>query len=492
MNGKQKWLWYAAGLIPAVWLGLLIAPAASGGLPEILRQFPSAMNEPFHIEWCEDSLKTVLVFIALYAMVIGVYLSTRRHYRRGEEHGSAKWGNVETVNRKYRARPPKPNKVFTQHIRMGLNGRKHKRNLNTVIIGGSGAGKTRSYAKPCLYEACLSPQGSSFVCLDPKGELLRDSGRLLEETGYEIRVLDLLHMEKSHCYNPFVYLTDDNEVQMLVTNLFKATTPKGSQTNDPFWDTTAAMLLSALVYYLYHEAPPDEQNFPMVMEMLRAGEVREVERGDVVCIIGPSGSGKSTFLRCLNRLETPDSGQILLDGVDLTDPRTDLDRQRMKMGMVFQQFNLFPHMTVLKNLTMAPMLLKKESQQTAEQRAMTLLDRVGLADRAGEYPARLSGGQKQRIAIVRALCMEPEVLLFDEPTSALDPEMVGEVLDVMKELAQSGMTMVVVTHEMGFAREVASRVLFMDQGVIMEENRPGALFENPQSPRLRSFLSKVL
>ena len=218
----------------------------------------------------------------------------------------------------------------------------------------------------------------------------------------------------------------------------------------------------------------------------------QVERGDVMCIIGPSGSGKSTFLRCLNRLETPDSGQILLDGVDLTDPRTDLDRQRMKMGMVFQQFNLFPHMTVLKNLTMAPMLLKKESQQTAEQRAMTLLDRVGLADRAGEYPARLSGGQKQRIAIVRALCMEPEVLLFDEPTSALDPEMVGEVLDVMKELAQSGMTMVVVTHEMGFAREVASRVLFMDQGVIMEENRPGALFENPKSPRLRSFLSKVL
>ena len=218
----------------------------------------------------------------------------------------------------------------------------------------------------------------------------------------------------------------------------------------------------------------------------------QVERGDVVCIIGPSGSGKSTFLRCLNRLETPDSGQILLDGVDLTDPRTDLDRQRMKMGMVFQQFNLFPHMTVLKNLTMAPMLLKKESQQTAEQRAMTLLDRVGLADRAGEYPARLSGGQKQRIAIVRALCMEPEVLLFDEPTSALDPEMVGEVLDVMKELAQSGMTMVVVTHEMGFAREVASRVLFMDQGVIMEKNTSQALFDNPQSPRLQSFLSKVL
>ena len=218
----------------------------------------------------------------------------------------------------------------------------------------------------------------------------------------------------------------------------------------------------------------------------------QVERGDVVCIIGPSGSGKSTFLRCLNRLETPDSGQILLDGVDLTDPRTDLDRQRMKMGMVFQQFNLFPHMTVLKNLTLAPMLLKKESQQTAEQRAMALLDRVGLADRAGEYPARLSGGQKQRIAIVRALCMEPEVLLFDEPTSALDPEMVGEVLDVMKELAQSGMTMVVVTHEMGFAREVASRVLFMDEGVIMEENEPHEFFANPKCERLQSFLAKVL
>ena len=218
----------------------------------------------------------------------------------------------------------------------------------------------------------------------------------------------------------------------------------------------------------------------------------DIEKGDVVCIIGPSGSGKSTFLRCLNWLETPDSGKILLDGVDLTDPAADLNRQRMKMGMVFQQFNLFPHMTVLKNLTLAPMLLKKESQQTAEQRAMALLERVGLADRAGEYPSRLSGGQKQRIAIVRALCMEPEVLLFDEPTSALDPEMVGEVLDVMKELAQSGMTMVVVTHEMGFAREVASRVLFMDQGVIMEENKPQALFDNPQSPRLQSFLSKVL
>mgnify|MGYP004469515329 FL=1 len=222
------------------------------------------------------------------------------------------------------------------------------------------------------------------------------------------------------------------------------------------------------------------------------GITTEIDRGDVVCIIGPSGSGKSTFLRCLNRLETPDSGEILLDGVDFMDRKTDLDRQRMKMGMVFQQFNLFPHMTILKNLTVSPMMLKKTPQAEAEAKAMQLLDRVGLADRAKDYPAQLSGGQKQRVAIVRALCMEPEVMLFDEPTSALDPEMVGEVLDVMRELAGSGMTMVVVTHEMGFAREVGNRVLFMDEGIIMEENAPAELFGNPQSERLKTFLSKVL
>ena len=222
------------------------------------------------------------------------------------------------------------------------------------------------------------------------------------------------------------------------------------------------------------------------------GITTEIDRGDVVCIIGPSGSGKSTFLRCLNRLETPDSGEILLDGVDLMDRKTDLDRQRMKMGMVFQQYNLFPHMTILKNLTVSPMMLKKTPQAEAEAKAMQLLDRVGLADRAKDYPAQLSGGQKQRVAIVRALCMEPEVMLFDEPTSALDPEMVGEVLDVMRELAGSGMTMVVVTHEMGFAREVGNRVLFMDEGIIMEENAPAELFGNPQSERLKTFLSKVL
>ena len=275
MNGRAKSVWYALGLLPAVWLGLLVAPAASGGLFEIIRQFPAAMQHPLHIIWCEDSGKAVLFFAAAYGLLVGVVLSTRRNYRRGVEHGSAKWGSPERLNRKYCAKPPEPNKVFTQHIRMGLDGRKHRRNLNTVVVGGSGAGKTRNYAKPCLYEACLSPKGPSFVCLDPKGELLRDSGGLLRESGYDVRVLDLLHMEKSHCYNPFVYLTNDNEVQMLVTNLFKATTPKGAQSQDPFWDSTASILLSALVYYLYHEAPPEEQNFPMVMEMLRAGEVRE-------------------------------------------------------------------------------------------------------------------------------------------------------------------------------------------------------------------------
>ena len=227
------------------------------------------------------------------------------------------------------------------------------------------------------------------------------------------------------------------------------------------------------------------------VEVLR-GVSAEIDKGDVVCIIGPSGSGKSTFLRCLNRMEQPDSGTIILDGVELTAKKVDLDRQRQKMGMVFQQFNLFPNMTVLRNLTLAPTLLKKTPRAEAEAKAMELLERVGLADRAGEYPDRLSGGQKQRIAIVRALCMEPEVMLFDEPTSALDPEMVGEVLDVMKKLAENGMTMVVVTHEMGFAREVADRVLFMDEGQIVEENTPEALFGSPQSQRLQSFLSKVL
>jgi len=218
----------------------------------------------------------------------------------------------------------------------------------------------------------------------------------------------------------------------------------------------------------------------------------EIDKGEVICVIGPSGAGKSTFLRCLNMLETPTSGQIIFEGNDLTDPKTNLNLHRQRMGMVFQQFNLFPHMTVLDNLTCAPMMLKKESKEKAESRAMDLLRRIGLADKAGAWPAQLSGGQKQRVAIVRALCMEPDVMLFDEPTSALDPEMVGEVLDVMKHLAEAGMTMVVVTHEMGFAREVASRILFLADGIIAEEGTPQQIFNQPKTERLKGFLSKVL
>ncbi|MDD7293577.1 MAG: amino acid ABC transporter ATP-binding protein [Clostridiaceae bacterium] len=217
-----------------------------------------------------------------------------------------------------------------------------------------------------------------------------------------------------------------------------------------------------------------------------------INKGDVACIIGPSGSGKSTFLRCLNLLEIPTGGQIVFEGDDLTAKGVDLNLHRQKMGMVFQQFHLFPHMTVIDNLTMAPVLLKKATKAQAEKKGIELLERVGLADRASAYPSELSGGQKQRVAIVRALCMNPDVMLFDEPTSALDPEMVGEVLDVMKELAKEGMTMVVVTHEMGFAKEVANRVLFMDDGVIMEEGTPQEIFDNPKCERLKTFLSKVL
>ena len=218
----------------------------------------------------------------------------------------------------------------------------------------------------------------------------------------------------------------------------------------------------------------------------------EIYKGDVVCVIGASGSGKSTFLRCLNLLETPTAGSIFFEGVDLTNDKVDLNLHRQKMGMVFQQFNLFPHMTVLKNLTCAPVMLKKMAPAQAEAKAMELLERVGLADRANAFPGQLSGGQKQRVAIVRALSMEPEVMLFDEPTSALDPEMVGEVLDVMKNLARQGMTMVVVTHEMGFAREVSNRVMFLDDGMIAEDGIPEEIFTNPKSDRLQSFLAKVL
>ena len=218
----------------------------------------------------------------------------------------------------------------------------------------------------------------------------------------------------------------------------------------------------------------------------------EINKGEVVVIIGPSGSGKSTFLRSLNLLEIPTNGEIVFNGTDITAPKTNINKHRQKMGMVFQHFNLFPNMTVLKNMTSAPVTILKKSKEEAEKKALELLDRVGLKDRADAYPSQLSGGQKQRVAIVRALCMEPEVMLFDEPTSALDPEMVGEVLDVMKELASEGMTMVVVTHEMGFAREVATRVIFMDEGIIQEDGTPEEIFDNPKCERLKSFLGKIL
>ena len=218
----------------------------------------------------------------------------------------------------------------------------------------------------------------------------------------------------------------------------------------------------------------------------------EVQKGEVVVVIGPSGSGKSTFLRCLNLLETPTAGSIYVDGAEITDPKCDINLHRQKMGMVFQHFNLFNNMTILRNMTLAPMTLLKKSKEDAEARALALLRRVGLEDKANAYPSQLSGGQKQRIAIVRALCMDPEVMLFDEPTSALDPEMVGEVLELMKQLANDGMTMVVVTHEMGFAREVASRVLFMADGKILEQNKPSEFFANPENQRLKDFLSKII
>lgn len=260
------------GIVPVVWVALLIAPSVSGGLPEILPKLMTVFNNPFQIELCEDSLRTVLVLLLAYGMGIGIYFSTRRNYRRREEHGSAKWGDARTINKKYQQSPPSENKLMTQNVKIGLNAKKHRRNLNTLVCGGSGAGKTRFYCKPNLMQA-----NTSFVILDPKGEILRDTGRLLEAKGYEIRVLDLISMDKSHCYNPFVYLRDDNDVQRLVTNLFKSTTPKGSQSQDPFWDTAASMLLLALIFYLHYEAPPEEQNFPMVMEMLRAGAIEDEE-----------------------------------------------------------------------------------------------------------------------------------------------------------------------------------------------------------------------
>ena len=267
---RQNILLYCLGTIPVTWLALLIAPYMEGGLAGLIRNFGPAMENPFHVVLCADSGRVVAVLLLCYALAIGVYLSTQRNYRRREEHGSAKWGSTAQVNRKYANAHSMENKILTQNVAIGLDGRKHRRNLNTLVCGGSGAGKTRFFAKPNLCQA-----NSSYVVLDPKGELLVSTGKLLEAKGYSIRVLDLINMDRSHCYNPFVYLRDDNDIQRLVTNLFKNTTPKGSQSQDPFWDQAATMLLLALVFYLHYEAPPEEQNFPMVMEMIRAGDVRE-------------------------------------------------------------------------------------------------------------------------------------------------------------------------------------------------------------------------
>ena len=271
-NQKAGVILAACGILPVVWIALLTAPFVGGGLVEVIRNFPIAMQSPFSITVCEDSVKTVLIFLLAYAMGIGIYFSTRRNYRRREEHGSAKWGDAKTLNKKYADKNFSLNKLLTQTVRIGLDGKKHRRNLNVLVCGGSGAGKTRFY---CKINAMQCDAETSMVILDPKGEIVRDVGGLLEKKGYEVRVLDLINMHRSHCYNPFVYLRDDNDVQRLVTNLFKATTPKGSQSQDPFWDTAASMLLLSLIFYLKYEAPPDEQNFPMVMELLRAGEVRE-------------------------------------------------------------------------------------------------------------------------------------------------------------------------------------------------------------------------
>ena len=269
---KAAIIFYVIGAALAVWLGLLIAPYTMEGLPKLLNGFSEAMRRPFHFVWTEKSLQTMMVFLMIYLIGLAVFLMSMRNYRRGEEHGSAKWGDVYALNRKYSDRNPEKNKILTQHAALGLDTHKHRRNLNTLVVGGSGSGKTRFMVKPNL----LSAGETSYIILDPKGEILSSIGRFLEEEKhYEVRVLDLISMRKSHCYNPFVYLKDDNDIQRLVTNLFKNTTPKGSSTSDPFWDQAAMMLLLALMFYLHYEAPPEEQNFSMVMEMIRAGDVKE-------------------------------------------------------------------------------------------------------------------------------------------------------------------------------------------------------------------------
>lgn len=290
----QNRILYFLGTVPTIWLALIIAPSLNTGLMNIIKEFTNSMNNPLKINWCENSIKSILIFLLIYIMIIIVYESTKKNYRRGEEHGSAKWGIASQLNKKYMQKPDNMNKILTKNVRLGLNGKKHKRNLNVLVIGGSGAGKTFSYCKPNVMQC-----NTSMLILDPKGEIIRDTGYLLEEKGYEVRVLDLINMDRSHCYNPFVYLKNDNDVQKLVTNLFKATTPKGASSNDPFWDVAAQMLLLSLIFYLMYEAPEEEQNFVMVMELLRAGDVHEDDDGYV-----------SPLDMLMNRLETKNPEHI--------------------------------------------------------------------------------------------------------------------------------------------------------------------------------------
>ena len=273
MKNDNKKLWLivgVVGLLVPVWLAVLIAPTLGGGLPVMIPKMGDAFSHPFRFTWCDVTLPCIVVFTAIYGLILIVYHYTKPNYRRREEHGSAKWGEAKEINKKYHQAPEENNKVLTQNVSIGYNAKLHRRNFNTLVVGGSGAGKTRFYAKPNIMQA-----NTSFVVLDPKGEILRDTGGLLKEKGYEVRVLDRINMERSDRYNPFKYIESDNDVQRLVTNLFKSTTPKGSQSNDPFWDTAASMLLLALIFYLRYEAPPEEQNFPMVMELLRAGDIDE-------------------------------------------------------------------------------------------------------------------------------------------------------------------------------------------------------------------------
>ena len=273
-NNKDEYIIYLIGIIPVIWLSLIVAPYIHDNIFDMFDNIMNNIATPFKIRLVSDSLEVTIIFIFTYFIGIILYLSTKKNYRKKEEHGSAKWGNIKKINKKYMQMPITNNKILTQNVSIGLDGRIHRRNLNVLVCGGSGAGKTRFYCKPNIMQC-----NTSFVCLDPKGELIRDVGNLLEKEGYVIKVLDLLNMDKSHCYNPFVYLETDNDVQKLVTNLFKATTPKGSSSQDPFWDTAASMLLLSLIFYLKYEAPVEEQNFSMVMEMLRAGDVKEDDEG---------------------------------------------------------------------------------------------------------------------------------------------------------------------------------------------------------------------